>query len=278
MSRKNIFEISQEKQDIHGECERIINLFLQRSFPSDINKFDYTIEDFANRNAFLEWSQRTPYLSCQDMRKDLGIDFEKGISDTASIDDIICILEYCVNILHLVRYNKYYGINESFSPYSALQGNIDTLLAHLNYERSFLDKDKIILIPKNPAMTAVAEISTGETAMSIFIYHHASLKGELEKKRGLLVNIAREYEDLLKSSVDGFQEFYRVANQVLNNFHIRHNNKDPNSKNTKIDLSDDELEELYDDLYQLLLFCVLIKDNCERKAKLSEFLKNFKEH
>ena len=56
---------------------------------------------------------------------------------------------------------------------------------------------------------------------------------------------------------------------TVNKLNIKHNNKKEIEN-----LSDEQLEEWYDELYQLLLFCVLIKDNIERKNKADEFLKS----
>ena len=62
---------------------------------------------------------------------------------------------------------------------------------------------------------------------------------------------------------------------MLNNVHIRHNNKSgKNKKEFVANMSDEDLENWYDETYQLLLFCVLIKDNKGRKDKLDELLKN----
>lgn len=64
---------------------------------------------------------------------------------------------------------------------------------------------------------------------------------------------------------------------MLNNLDIRHNNKEGKNKNNLvISLKNDKLEKWYDELYQLLLFCVLIKDNTERKNNIEKFLKNLK--
>lgn len=55
---------------------------------------------------------------------------------------------------------------------------------------------------------------------------------------------------------------------------IRHNNKSgKNKKELVAQMGDDELESWYDELYQLLLFCVLIEDNKERKDKVDDLLK-----
>ena len=152
------------------------------------------------------------------------------------------------------------------------------MLERLNVEKFIIKKEeKVLLIPKNPAATAVAEISSPETALAILMYNHSSLKGDLEGKRNLLNSIYREYEPLFTSSIEGYNDFLNKTNALFNNLHIRHNNKTKKgNKNTIISLDEKELEKRYDELYQLLLFCVLIKDNIERKKEVEKFLKKLK--
>lgn len=120
----------------------------------------------------------------------------------------------------------------------------------------------------------MAEISSKDVAFAILKYHHASLKGQIEEKRKLLLSIANEYEPLLNKPLAGFKEYFDKATNMLNNMNIRHNNKSGKHKKELIaQMGDDELESWYDELYQLLLFCVLIKDNKERKDKVDDLLK-----
>ncbi len=82
----------------------------------------------------------------------------------------------------------------------------------------------------------------------------------------------------MNKGIDGFKPYFDNARNMLNNVHLRHNNKEGKDKIEKIaQMPDEELENWYDELYQLLLFCVLIKDNKERKDKMTEFLKGLKE-
>ena len=50
-----------------------------------------------------------------------------------------------------------------------------------------------------------------------------------------------------------------------------------NNKNQIIDMPENDLEHWYDELYQLLLFCVLIKDNVKRKQEITDMLKTLNE-
>ena len=77
----------------------------------------------------------------------------------------------------------------------------------------------------------------------------------------------------MNKPIAGFKEYFDKATNMLNNMNIRHNNKSGKNKKELIaQMSDEELESWYDELYQLLLFCVLIKDNKERKDKVDELL------
>lgn len=190
-------------------------------------------------------------------------------------------LEYYINILNLlkIKFNIPQNINFPCPPaYTMLLKNIDILLEHINYEKlEFPEEEKVILVPQNPAATAVAEISSKDTAFAILKYHHASLKGNLAEKKKLLLSIANEYEPLLAKPIAGFKEYFDKATGLLNNLNLRHNNKTGKHKIDAIaNMPPEELENWYDDLYQLLLFCVLIKDNTVRKEKAANLLKTIK--
>lgn len=286
MPRKNIFELLQEKYDIDEEMGKIESLFFEKLFsftnPLNFHQEILSIEDIIEKilfisspPVFVRWKQRGSCLNCEEMRKKLGV------PRTKSLDDKIITLEYILNIIRLFQKNVGIGPTSNFvcSPgYVLLLQNITLLLERLNYEEHYFeDEEKVILIPKNPAATAVAELSSEDTAFAILMYHHGSLKGKLEEKKDILRRIAKEYETLLDKGVDGFSDYFDKARAFLNNLDIRHNNRSGKNKNPLIEsLSAEELEKWYDELYQLLLFCVLIKDNTTRKNNMAEFLKGLK--
>ena len=203
------------------------------------------------------------------MRLKLGIG-----STLKDCEEKIILLEYIFNLIYLIHTHLKVGKYEPISvkdDYTIFMSNVEHILEKMHYEKHFFkDEEKVILVPKNPAATAVAEISSDDTAMAILMYHHASLKGNLTRKKELLRQIAQEYEPLLKKGIDGFSDYFSKARDFLNNLDIRHNNGDSSIVKN---LSPEELENWYDELYQLLLFCVLIRDNKDRKDKMAEFLK-----
>lgn len=278
MARKNIFELLSEKYNIVKEMNKIAELFLSIEItatnPLNFQSGICSIEQLFEWNCFPKWKQRGPYLSCAEMKADLNI--PNSFSNNM---DIIRGLEYYINVLRMVDEKLNFSHNMQFScppAYPMLLKNIDILLEHLNYEKKvFAQDEKVILVPKNPAATAVAEITDKEhIAFAILKYNHNSLRGDLEGKRQLLLSIANEYEPLLKNPIDGFTDYFKKATFLLNNLNLRHNNKSgKDKKQFVVDMPNKELEKWYDELYQLLLFCVLIKDNVKRKKEIEDLVK-----
>ena len=83
------------------------------------------------------------------------------------------------------------------------------------------------------------------------------LADKFEPMRGELKRVNKELE-----SNTGY---------LLNKMNIRHNNVEgKNAIEYVKNLSDEELEEWYDEIYQMLLLCFLEYDNIERNKKISE--------
>lgn len=280
MARKNIFELLSEKYNIVKEMNKIAELFagVKISYGDYFTQRapqQYSIEQIFEWNCFPKWKQRGPYLSCAEMKADLNI----PNSFSNNMDDIIKGLEYYINVLRMVEEKLNFSRNMQFSyppAYPMLLKNIDILLEHLNYEEQvFAQDEKVILVPKNPAATAVAEITDKEhIAFAILKYNHNSLKGNIAEKKSLLLSIANEYEPLLKNPINGFSDYFDKANCLLNNLNLRHNNLEGRDKREIVcEMPAEELEKWYDELYQLLLFCVLIKDNVKRKKEIEDLVK-----
>lgn len=278
MTRKNIFELLHEKYNVNDEMMKIdclfsSQLFIYENIIQGIKK-QLNIENIVDIFLFSDWKQRHTCLSCSEMRRKLGIN-----GKCTAVDKQIDALEYFLNLIRLIQRKIGFGTEIKYKKdFPMLIQNIMFLLDHLNYEEHYFeDEEKLILIPKNPAATAVAELSSEDTAFAILMYHHASLKGKLEEKKDILRRIAKEYETLLDKGVDCFSDYFDKARAFLNNLDIRHNNISGKNKNHLLEtMSAEELENWYDELYQLLLFCVLIKDNTARKNNMADFLKGLK--
>lgn len=283
MKRLNIFEIIKEEYDIDVEFGKIQHLFYHSKITLK-NKIlrdekELHLEEFVNKYLLHQWKQRQSYIECMEIRN--KIDENLDNRNEYTINDIITLSEFFSNIIFLIQTKKidsniYTHWNEK---YYMLRQNIDLLIEKLNYQKCTIEEEeKVLLIPQKPETTTVAEISEKETALAILKYNHLSLKGDLDEKRKLLYQIALEYEPLLKTPIENYKDFFKKTNELLNTLHIRHNNiTKENNKNNVINLATEELENLYDELYQLLLFCILIKDNTDRKNRVANFLQKIKE-
>lgn len=277
IGRKSIFEILEDQYDFNKEFQKINYLFNCNM----VNRigYGYPIEWFVNKS-FHDWKARGSCINCADMRRELEIDTITKL-EKPSFNQIVLCLEYYINIL-FVFVKKCFPLSEEFKTSNdllILQRNINILIDHMNLTKHIVaEEEKVILIPNNPATTAVAEIAPKEIAFAMLKYNHASLKGQIEEKRKLLHSIANEYEDLLAHPTNGFGDYFKTTRGLLNNLNIRHNNKSGKNKNDLVqNMSKEELEKQYDELYQLLLFCILTKENAERKKVADELLKQIKE-
>ena len=271
MKRKNIFDIIDNKYDIKEEIGKIDFMFT-KSLLIVTNGLNFqqeqgNVEAVIDNRIFYNWKQRGSCLNCEEMRRKLEIDISKY-----DLNSILIRLEYYLNIINLANTKLSFPNCQKTQQFVMLEDNIKILLDHLNYEcLNIKENEKILLVPKNHAATSVAEISSRETGIAILMYNHASLKGDLSQKRSLLLKIYLEYEKLLKKGITGFSEYFDKTRGLVNKLNIKHNNKKEIEN-----LDNKQLEEWYDELYQLLLFCVLIKDNKDRKDKAKEFLESLK--
>ena len=275
-NRKSIFEILEERYDFNKEFKKISALFHGNIMYN--MGYGYSIENAAN-GVFHQWKGRGSCINCPDMRQELGIDTILKQNEI-SPDNIILCLEYYVNILNIFV-TKWLPVSTGYevnSNLSLLQNNIDLLLEHMNFiKHTIEEEEKILLLPKDPAAISVAETAPKDIAFAILKYNHASLKGQLEEKRRLLQSIANEYEALLNNPPTGFGEYFKTVKGLLNNLNIRHNNKAGKNKNDLVTNATPRiLEANYDELYQMLLFCVLTKDNLDRKKSADKVLKQIK--
>ena len=115
--------------------------------------------------------------------------------------------------------------------------NIFTILDKTNYELHEIEGNKFIIVEKNKATSQAVEIVTEEAiAINLIEYNHFQLKSDLQGKKKILLILANYIEPILKSrklSDGGFTNLQSDLGFVLNNFNIRHNNKE-GKKSTRV--------------------------------------------
>ncbi len=120
-------------------------------------------------------------------------------------------------------------------------------------------------------MTAVAEVVDPNTAYAVIEYNHHLLKGDIAEKQRILKLLADKFEPLRGELKRVNKELESNTGYLLNKMNIRHNNMEgKNAIEYVKNLSDEELEEWYDETYQMLLLCFLEYENIERNKKINK--------
>lgn len=235
---------------------------------------------------FRSWKYKRNFLSFDELREYLGFTYydEGNIYETvynpvgiiSEIGDFLCYCELIYNMIALITSD--FSVVQTNNPAGAVLETIKYDVEELNYEFAKED-DKYILVQKDAAASAVAEIVNYDLAKEIIRYNHYVLKGDIDSKKMILKNIAHALEpirnDLKNNNLGTIEKdfFYMV-----NNMDIRHNNcdiNDTNKYNAKFAvLSDEEKEKWYDEIYQEALMAYLSLEQLERNKRIADFKNN----
>lgn len=150
---------------------------------------------------------------------------------------------------------------------TTVQRNIDDLSEDLGYTRAE-HSGVFILVEKDSASLAVAEITDGTLSYAVLEYNHQRLKGNLDKKLGILKMMADDIEPMRKKLKAIAPSIESTLFQLFQKF-VRHNYR---SHPYIRGLSDREIEECYDDIYQMWLLAKLELDNVERTRRVKRIL------
>lgn len=270
MGRKNIFEILAEKEDIAYQLDRIETLLSERSIDG------WTLEEFVDEYCIRDWKYRGRCTSCREIRERLCVTFGEVKKNIEDINVVLNYLEYISNLIWLCNEEYIDNIGEFYdAEYQYLQENVIGLVEDLGYEIKVLDEEqRVLIVEKNPAVTAVSEIVPIKLSNKVIEYNHFHLKGELEEKRKILLSLADKFEPLRKQLKNVNPNLESNTGFLLNKMNIRHNNKEgKNASEYVANLADEELEKWYDETYQMLLLAMLEVDNIERNRMVNELKK-----
>ena len=258
MARYNFFERMEREINFQFEYEKIENIILNE-------KNGYcTLEDEISEN-FRRWRLRKNFDSFLELKEYLGFKTEKILKGytvawkaTGEVKSVDTFILYCEMIINMI-----FGVIEPDlqSHYrkciNAVQSLIDYDLEQINHYIYRTEDGKYLVVQKDAAASAVADIVAPELADAIIEYNHHLLKGDLKSKKLILKQIADALEP---------------RRAELN---VRHNNcdvSDPSKYNEKFaNLTDREKEEWYDEIYQKGLMAYLSLEQVDREKKILDF-------
>lgn len=274
MARKNIFEILNENNSLDEDINRIKKLFWGNTI--HWGNSGVSVEKFVDIVCWSDWKQRGKYISCEDMKSALGLQIFEEMDCNYDAEKTILYLEYMCNMMRLCenRIEEVAYCNTT-KRYSFLKENIFHLVDCLNCEvRVFINDEKVLIVEKNPAVTAVAEIVESDVAYEVIEYNHTLMKGDIGRKQKILKVLADKIEPMRSELKKIDKELESNVGYLLNKMNIRHNNVEgKNAIEYVKNLSDEELEAWYDETYQMLLLCILEYDNIERNKKVANLKK-----
>ncbi len=181
--------------------------------------------------------------------------------------------------------------------YEKLCERLEYSLDKTNHELITLENGDRIIVEKNVYASEVSQIvseSNIEDAIKVLEYNHFSNKGNIQRKKEILLSLAGYLEPYLKEFErpkklsDESKVIYTELKEVLrlnkdkskiiafdrlsemyNKGGLRHNN----DKQYHLNMNDEELEQWYDNIYSSTLFVILSLEMGRNLSKLNELKK-----
>lgn len=271
MNQNHLYDLLKNRViNPYEELNRLNNLFI---YGIKGYGFNYqSLEDLLDKNVFKNLKMRDTFITISDMRNGLNLDEFKWYD---SFDKLYLFCEFLYNLLQ--QGSDYISqIPEADKQAKAIIHNIMNILDKTNHELYKGSEDNYIIVEKNKFTSQAVELVEDEdVALKLIEYNHFKLKSDLMKKKEILNIIGNYIEPILKQDKwknNGFLSLEDDAGFLLNNFDIRHNNREGRNKKEYIaSMSDQILEEWYDKTYNTLLSVIIISEFIDTHNELKKW-------
>lgn len=270
--RKNFAEVLKENNvNIRLEYDKLYSILYSKNIWLSNGQF-ISLHDLINSN-FMTVSFRKTCLSLDEFNDANGFYFTQFPQDVDT-ETVVSISEYIWNMLQSIQnqiacnYPPLINVNLYYKQILAVVEAIGYSIQNQNGYTIFVPKDNIAI------SVAESTIIAENVSYKVIEYNHHCNKGNIEAKKAILLKFAKLLEPKRKelSSQLNSDLFY-----VINNFNIRHNNTDPNDKSkykSKVaEMPANELEHIYDEVYQMCLLAFMELEHAERKGWIGELKK-----
>ena len=265
--RRNFAQILKEASiDIKEEYAKLYGMMYSRSIQISDRKRISAHDEIGD--AFCNFHFRGTCLSLEEFDSKHGFTFVENPTDF-TIDTLVSLCEYIYNMMVAYQCSGLYGFMQSPINTQFYLQQIDIVIEAIGYLRTQHD-NFTIFVEKSPAAISVAEIVPQEISYKVISYNHYSMKGNIQAKRETLRLLANLLEPQRKELESIDKAFTSDLFFAFNNFTIRHNNSDPadTAKYKKVvaELPDEQLETVYDEVYQMCLLAFLRLDYNKNKS------------
>lgn len=280
MSRKNIFQLVEENYDVQDEIRTINCLFFTAPyFYNALYQTQCTFESLLDKYLFINWKWRDTCLTVIKffVRAKAYIDY-KDIQTKITEDVVINNIEVIENFLYLYSNNADRLSMQYFEECNADFSNVFvTLIKKIENKMGLVTKkfkDRIIVFPKNAPLEKVVNLCNDEDIQWELIRYAREELSLSEKRKSLAYLATNLYIEQDKKETNSMLiDLLDQATNVLNNLHIRHNNKTGKWEKNDIinNISDKEAKQLCDFVFNKMLIIVLLRENEKYEATYQKF-------
>lgn len=268
--RKNFAQIMHDRKiDLENEYKKLYNLLYEKRYDEIWESHSYY--DILSSNFEHFWFRDT-CLDLDEFNRQNGFCFEE-YPVNFNIDYMISFAEYLYNLAK--AHMKTSSRNKRSDAFFILS-QIQNLIKLINYKEIELGGFSVF-VPINIYSIEVSNINS-EYSYETLYYNHHSLKGNIKEKKDLLLKFANYLEPKRKILKTINQQLETDLFHLFNKLDIRHNNRNKEDKAHYVeyldDLSFEDLEVWYDNVYQMYLLAVLELEHFNKKKELKNFLCN----
>lgn len=235
------------------------------------------IENIANFK-IKDWKHRANFISIKQLKDKMGItgliDRAKSHSFNMQIDDFIKYAEYVLNICSLCDCDE---LNENIK--LAIQ-NIKNVVEYYNHSIVHLDKeDYYVIIPKSYEVPLAVEIvKEVNLCDDILKYSHYKMKGDIYQKSIILSRLFMYYEHNLEKKIKNINSnLNHEITEMSNKLKIRHDKPESKESIVVSNMTDEELEYWYDQIFALYLRAIILVENLKVRPDLEKLRKRLNE-
>ena len=272
--RKNLYELLANMNFNFKEEYKTLLFLFQEDKCYRYRGQNFTLSEFIDQWYFRGLPIRGTFTNLEKLMQAISI---KKIA--TSLEDLFILSELLIALLPEEKTEPFPTIHAQAT---TIKENIHLILEKTNHQLIELPDatDKYIITEKNIATTYAAEIVDDTSiALCLFEYNHFALRGNLDAKMQILCSIGTYIEPILNSKVlqnAGYKQLESDMGFVLNNFHIRHNNKSGSKKQDYTSVcTDEELEKWYDNAYEMALAVIIINEHLPIASEISNLKKTY---
>lgn len=259
MPRRNFIQVLREGRiDIKNEYSKLYSMFYERDTRdnkslAEIISFNFTNFPFSGTCLTLEEFDEMHDIHFEEQPQNFDLDY---------------LVNFCEYIYNFVLYfNDGYFLH-TFNRQDYLD-HINRVIEAIGYNM-FNEEGFVIFVPKDNVAISVSELEIipNDISYKIIEYNHHSMKNDLERKHHTLVVLSNLLEPKRKELKDINKEIESDIFYAFNNLNIRHNNIDSTGTKYKkfvAEMDKVQLEEWYDEIFQMCLLAFMILDNKKRK-------------